>query len=333
MRKLILPILLMLWLPAISFSQTDTLTGETAKQLLRQLNLNMDTARFLNEYGNAACKCIDSITLMRKGKEEIAEEIFDCINKQTTLYQFIMKINNQMFGTDTSRSISINVDRTSPDFQRYYFELERWLKDSCKSLNRAVASENTESSMSFSKDPKALDEYNKGVEWLKKENFEKALPYFEKAVKRDEKFAFAWDNIGVCNRKLGNYDAALVAYNKSMELDPNGITPLHNIPVVYQYQKKYDKALEAYENLQQRYPDDPEGFYGAGIVYTNYKIDFEKALQNLCKAYTIYIKAGSPYRVDAEKIISYLFSKMKAEGKEKRFYEILKENHISPDEK
>jgi tetratricopeptide (TPR) repeat protein len=305
-------------LPVFSFCQTDTLTGDAAKKILQQLKI--DTASFLSDYGEDACKCIDSITLSRKSRTEINEEIFECINKQTTLYQFMMKLNNQMFGNDSSRNITINVDKNSPDFQRYYFEIERWLKDSCKSLNRAVAAENQESSSSISRDAKAREDYNTGIEWMKKENLEKAITYFEKAVKRDEKFAFAWDNIGICNRKLGNYDAALYAYN---------ITPLHNIPVVYQYQKKYDKALVAYEMLQQQYPKDAEGFYGAAIVYTNYKIDYEKALQNMCKAYNIYVTAGSPYRVDAEKIINYIFSKMKADGKEKRFIEILKENNIN----
>jgi tetratricopeptide (TPR) repeat protein len=328
MKRLHLLLIIFLLQPIFSFCQTDTLTGDAAKKILQQLK--MDTTLFLSEYGDNACKCIDSITLARKGRTEINEEIAECINKQATLYQFIMKINNQIFGNDSSRNITINVDKSSPGSQRYYFEIERWLKDSCKSLNRAVATENEESSSSISRDPKARDDYNDGIEWMKKENLKKALTYFEKAVKRDEKFAFAWDNIGICNRKLGNYDAALFAYNKSLEIDPSGITPLHNIPVVYQYQKKYDEALHAYEMLQQQYPKDAEGFYGAATVYANYKIDYEKALQNMCTAYNIYVSSGSPYRVDAEKIINYIFSKMKAEGKEKRFMEILKENNINP---
>ncbi|HMK24387.1 MAG TPA: tetratricopeptide repeat protein [Chitinophagaceae bacterium] len=331
MKRLIVPVFFVLLLPASSRSQADTLTGDAAKQILRQIK--MDTTGFLSNYGNAACKCIDSISLMNKGKTEINEEIFDCIKKQTSLYQLIMKVTNQMLGNDTSRIISISVDKKSPEFQQYYFEIERWLKDSCKSLNRAVASNNEESASSSSKDPKAIADYNTGIEWVNKGNFEKAITFFEKAVKRDEKFAFAWDNIGVCNRKLGNYDAALAAYFKSLEIDPDGITPLQNIPVVYQYQKKYDKALEAYESFQEKYPDDPEGFYGAGILYIDYKMDYEKALHNICKAYTIYIKTSSPYRVDAEKLINLILVKMKDEGKEKRFYEILKEHHLNPKEK
>lgn len=331
MRKLFLPLLLVLLLPVFSFSQTDTLTVDAAKSILQQIKF--DSTKFVSEYGNDACKCIDSIVLIRKGKTEINQEIADCIDRQVSMYQMMMKLYNQMFGNDTSRSISLNVNKKTQEYQRYYFDIERWLKDSCASLNRAVATSDEQSKNSVSKDPKAREDYNTGIEWIKKNDLEKALTYFEKAVKRDDKFAFAWDNIGVCNRKLGNYEAALNAYNKSLELDPTGITPLQNIPVVYQYQKKYDKALKAYEKLQEIYPEDPEGFYGAAIVYLNHQIDLEKALQSVCKAYNIYTAAGSPYRVDAEKIINYIYSKMKEEKKEKRFYEILKENHINPSEK
>ena len=54
----------------------------------------------------------------------------------------------------------------------------------------------------------------------------------------------------------------------------------------------------------------------------------EKALQNMCKAYNMYTKTSSPYRVDAQKNINYIYGQMKANGKEERFFEILEENNI-----
>ena len=38
----------------------------------------------------------------------------------------------------------------------------------------------------------------------------------------------------------------------------------------------------------------------------------------MCKAYNIYTNSNSPYRVDAEKNINYIYSKMKEDGKEAR---------------
>ena len=140
---------------------------------------------------------------------------------------------------------------------------------------------------------------------------------------------FAWDNLGVCRRKTGKLDEALEAYNKSLELDPKGVTPLHNIPVVYEFQKKFEQAVAAYQRISTIYPDDPEAYYGAGRIYSYFLVDYEKALDNMCKAYNAYIELKSPYRVDAEKNINYLYGKMKADGKETRFYEILKANKIN----
>ncbi|MES1181676.1 MAG: tetratricopeptide repeat protein, partial [Flavobacterium sp.] len=175
----------------------------------------------------------------------------------------------------------------------------------------------------------AIAQYNKGIEYVNKEKYEDAIPYFKKAVSIDPKFAFAWDNLGISYRKTSQYDKALEAYNKSLEIDPEGKMPLQNIPVVYQYLEQYDKALDAYDNLLKVSPNDPETFYGKGLIYTYYKKDHEKALAMMCKAYNLYATMNSPYRVDAQKIIQTLYSEMKKDGKEETFNKILKENNIS----
>ena len=57
--------------------------------------------------------------------------------------------------------------------------------------------------------------------------------------------------------------------------------------------------------------------------------EYEKGLDNICKAYNLYIVQKSPYRTDAELLISQLFKEMKNAGKETTFDEILKKNNIS----
>jgi tetratricopeptide (TPR) repeat protein len=317
----------------IAFAQKDktektVITGDKAKDLIRSLNL--DTTKFLAEAGARACLCIDSISLTNKNPEQISKDIAQCIDKEVTGYQMALKIYHLMVDTGRNKNIIINAGKNSNEYQRYYFEIESYLKDTCRSLNRAVASNNEELENSFSKDDEANAWYNKGVPLLDNENYKEALPYFERAVKEDPKFAFAWDNIGICNRRLNNFDAAIDAYNKSLALDPKGKTPLQNIPVAYEYKKEYDKALDAYLNILKFYPNDPEAYYGAGRIFAFFKIDYEKALQYMCKCYNIYTETKSPYRVDAEKQINYIYGKLKADGKEELFYKILKDNHINP---
>ncbi len=65
------------------------------------------------------------------------------------------------------------------------------------------------------------------------------------------------------------------------------------------------------------------------IIYYENILDNEKALDNICKAYNLYVAQNSPYRTDAEKIIQSIYSDFKAKGKQDKFNEILKSNNIS----
>ena len=188
--------------------------------------------------------------------------------------------------------------------------------ENCIFLNEKIKNNEEQSNKSFSKNQKAIDLYSQGIDESKKENFKKAIEYFEKALKIDPEFAFAWDNLGVSYRELNNYDKALESYEKSLEIDPKGITPLQNIAVVYQYKKEYQKAIETYKKLAEIDINNPEIYYGIGQIYSLYLNDYEKGLDNMCKAYNMYIKQKSPYRNDAEKVINLIYSEMKKQGKE-----------------
>jgi tetratricopeptide (TPR) repeat protein len=290
----------------------------------------------LKELAENACKCIDSISVYDKKKAEVTMEVNSCIDNQAGAYQLGAKLMNiASLKKDAKEkdgkkeiNISINMDKESQDYKKYYFEMERYLMENCKAIKDKIAANDKQSSTSFSTNEKALDLYSKGIEEAKQGRCEQAIAYYEKALKIDDQFAFAWDNMGICYRRLENYDKALEAYQKSLEIDPKGLMPLQNIAIVYQYKKEYTKAIEAYEKLAELDNNNPEIFYGIGNIYTNYLLDLEKGLTNMCKAYNLYIAQKSPYRTDAEKLINILYSEMKKQGKEARFNEILKENHI-----
>ena len=296
---------------------------------------------FLKKSAEAACECIDSINTFDKSKVEVAKEIGKCIDEQTLVYQLSVKMlsNLDLKNLDLSNSnnvnkkknvnISISTDEKSNDYKKYYFDIERYLMTNCKAIKDKITTDEKQGEKSFSKNPDALDFYSKGLGELRKEDYKGAAKYFEKAVKEDDNFAFAWDNLGVCYRKLNNYDKAIEAYNKSIALDPYGTMPLQNIAVVYQYKKEYQNAIDAYERLAIIDNENPEVYYGTGLVYFSYLNNPEKGLEKMCKAYNLYIQQKSPYRADAEKVINLIFAEMKKQGKDKEFNEILKANNIS----
>ncbi|MFC0774737.1 tetratricopeptide repeat protein [Terrimonas alba] len=292
--------------------------------------------KLLAELSEISCKCIDSIKISNKAKEEIAKEINRCIDLQTNIYQLTSQLANVDSLTKTAKEkdgkkqieITVNRNEDSPEYKAAYYEIERYLMENCKAVKEKISSSDKENKKSFSEE--ALELYYKGIDESKKENYKKAIKYYERAVKIDPEFAFAWDNIGIAYRKLGEYDKALDAYNKSLSIDPTGLMPLQNIAIVYRFKKEYDKAIEAYERLAELDKDNPEIYFGKGQIYTAYLNDHEKGLDNMCKAYNLYIQQKSPYRTDAEKIINIIYAEMKKGGKEERFFEILKLHNISP---
>lgn len=309
-----------------SFSQQEKkeLSQEETKKIMSSIDI--DTLKMLKDYGLKACTCIDSIEMDIKDDKEKANAIGECVNKQTVGYQINRELNNSLKTSD--KNITINVDKQSNQYKTYYFELEEWLFENCSSLKKGISANNKESSLSVSTNKKALEEYDKGIDFVKEENYKDALPWFKKAVKTDPNFPFAWDNIGYCSRKLEKYDEALEAYYKSLSIDPKGKMPLQNIPVVYQFKENYDKAIIAYNKLLEVFPEDPEGYFGIGRMYI-LKSDLEKGLDNMCKAYNLYVKINSPYRVDAQTIIQEAYQLMKVKGQEELFNKILKDNNIS----
>jgi tetratricopeptide (TPR) repeat protein len=298
---------------------------------------NKKNETLLKKLSENGCKCVDSISTYNKSKNDVAKQISSCINKQTGAFQMgskLMEIDDlkntaEEINGKKQINLSINVNEDSKEYKKYYYELERYMMKNCNSLKEKIASNEKQTDKSFSNNEKALEFYSKGIDESKKKNYEKAIKYLEKAVTEDPKFAFAWDNLGINYRKLNNFDKAIECYKKSLEIDPNGLMPLQNIAVVYQYKKEYQNAIDAYKKLAEIDNNNPEIYYGIDNIYATNLNDYEKGLDNMCKAYNMYIELKSPYRTDAEKVINIIYSEMKKQGKEEKFNKILKENNIS----
>jgi len=295
--------------------------------------------KLLKELSDNGCKCIDSIETANKTKKEISKDVNRCINAQAGAYQLgskMMKIDLASLskkGSKDTVKIVVNSNEESKEYKDYYYEIERCMMDNCESIKRKIAASDLENYYSMSKNPEAKKMYSKGIDESEKQNYQKAISYFQKALKIDSLFAFAWDNIGLCSRKLDKYDDAIYAYNKSLELDPLGLMPLQNIAVAYEFKKEYQKALAAYQTLAELDNKNPEVYYGVGLLYAYSLNDLEKGLDNMCRAYMYYIAQKSPYRTDAEKVINMIYTDMKKQGKESAFDEILKKNNINQNRK
>lgn len=313
--------LITLFLFTNAFSQSGGQLSE--QEVLETLELN-------------ACDCIDKIGADMQTNEAITRSINACIEQEYVVY-FIAKemkvrgIKAKDLKKKKSKAFiqeAINFDRESHAFQEFYLEMERALMDNCRAMKSKVASDNTILEYSFSENEEAMDWYNKGIIEDRNSDFEEAIISYQKALAIDSVFTFAWDNLGLAYRRTEQFEKAVDAYKKSIEINPNGIMPWQNLAVAYQYLEDYEKALETYEHIASMDSLNPESYYGMGVIYTFYVTNYEKALHNICIAYRIYLDKKSPYRTDAEKMLSTIFRKMSQDGQEERFHEILSEHNM-----
>ncbi|MBA0883513.1 tetratricopeptide repeat protein [Flavobacterium undicola] len=295
-------------------------------------NTTFDSNQFLKELSDQACLCIDSIPTKNLRTKIIASKINRCIDNVVGAYQIGLNLKNiNLSDNDKNKQININLntDKNSTEYKKNYIIIEEYLMANCYALKETIAANDVIREKSVSKNEEAMKAYHLGIAAARKENNKEAIDYYKKAVAIDPEFAFAYDNMGLCYRKLEDFDNAIIAYQKSLEIDPNGTMPLQNIAVVYQYKKEFNKAIETYKKLSELDSKDPEIYYGIGNVYAFNLNDLENGLDNLCKAYKIYSDMKSPYRTDAQTLIQRIYVNLKKEGKEDKFFEILKNNNIN----
>jgi tetratricopeptide (TPR) repeat protein len=117
---------------------------------------------------------------------------------------------------------------------------------------------------------KAVQLFRDGLSFLSKDDCEKALGYFEKAVESDSNYAEAWAQSGFCNEKLGKHAEALEASKRAVNLRPSAES-YFNIGLANFYLKQYREAAEAYRQAIKLDPyNSADAYYALGLVYRDW---------------------------------------------------------------
>jgi Tfp pilus assembly protein PilF len=148
---------------------------------------------------------------------------------------------------------------------------------------------------------KAVQSFRDGLSFLSKDDCEKALPYFEKAVESDGNYAEAWAQSGFCNEKLGRHTEAIEASKKAVNLRPSSES-YFNIGLASYYLKQYSEAADAYRQAIKIDPyNAADAHYALGLVYRDWgKIEDEiQAYKQVIRLRPDYVSAyerlGSRY--------------------------------------
>jgi len=117
---------------------------------------------------------------------------------------------------------------------------------------------------------KAVQSFRDGLSFLSKDDCERALPYFEKAVDSDSNYAEAWAQTGFCREKLGRHSEAIEASKKAVSLRPSAES-YFNIGLANYYLKLYREAVENYRQAIRLDPyNAADAYYALGLAYRDW---------------------------------------------------------------
>lgn len=136
--------------------------------------------------------------------------------------------------------------------------------------------------------------YNEAHDFFEQKKFQKAVELYKLAIKEDENYIDAYDNLGLTYRQMNLLDSAEHYYLLSHKKYPMGTVAISNLAVVQEYKGNTEGAISYYTKCTEIEPENPEGYYGLSRMYLNNK-KYNQALKNGKLAEKYYTKMNSPY--------------------------------------
>ena len=113
----------------------------------------------------------------------------------------------------------------------------------------------------------AIGLYSTGLIFLWAGEYEKALPYFKKAAKKNPHYADTYFYIGYCNGKLGRHTEEIEALKQAIRIKPDYAEAHNNLGWAYGKLGRYTEAIEAYKQAIRIKPDFAEAHFNLGWTY------------------------------------------------------------------
>ncbi len=151
-------------------------------------------------------------------------------------------------------------------------------------------------------------------------DYDKAVAYFEEAVKKDPSFAPAYFLMGYTNAAAGRYDDAINAYSRGMKFWPELAEWRYYMGLAYLGLGDHKAAVRSFSEAVSLDPDYDAAYLGLGKAYTRLK-EYTKAIEAYRKG--IGLRPERPYP-DVHFDLGLLYLAVGRLDSAKREYEVLK---------
>jgi Tfp pilus assembly protein PilF len=174
------------------------------------------------------------------------------------------------------------------------------------------------------KDSDYAEAYQKALYFIDKEEYEKALPYLEIAIKTDilSLKARAYYNIGYCYDELDNFTKSIEAYKQAIRIDPNHAKAYSSLGAAYNSLGLCKEAIEACKQAIRIDPEYIDAYNNLGRAYTDLGL-FEDAIEAYKQAIRI-----DPDNVNAHLGLGLIYLRTGDRNSALDEYKILKELDI-----
>lgn len=140
--------------------------------------------------------------------------------------------------------------------------------------------------------------FDRGSMWLEKDDLDKAISDFSKAILLDAKDADAYLHRGIALKIKGDLDKAIQDYTKSIELQPDA-TAFSNRGNAWLKKGDLARAKADYDKAESLEPNYPHTYFNRSQLFLQ-QGDLQHALQDINKAIAINTQDAQAYAARGE---------------------------------
>ncbi|MGH7901208.1 MAG: tetratricopeptide repeat protein, partial [Thermodesulfobacteriota bacterium] len=127
---------------------------------------------------------------------------------------------------------------------------------------------------------------NIGDSFRNKENLDRAILYYEEAIRSNPDYDPAYNSLGFTYYSKRDYSSAIKHYEKALSINSGNFIYFSNLGDAYSASEMWDEAIENYEKAIKINPDDDLSYNGLGNAYFGMGL-YTKAIEQYEKAKNI----------------------------------------------